>query len=121
MTLHDVKPLPDQQPCLFEGDGENGLEIYFESEQTRRDYMDLHPHDPGVWLSVAGHRRPTLFEGSVRWPVPANRILCANRLGDKALVCCVRVGAISSALKQFLVQLHIHLRINGINLICRNF
>ena len=48
MTLHDVKPLPDQQSCLFEGDAENGLEIYFESEQTRRDYMDLQPHDPKI-------------------------------------------------------------------------
>ena len=48
MTLHDVAPLPDQQPCLFEGDVDNGVEIYFESEQTRRAYMDLHPHDPKV-------------------------------------------------------------------------
>jgi len=48
MTLHDVKPLPGQQPCLFEGDGENGVEIYFESEQPRRDYLELHPHDPKV-------------------------------------------------------------------------
>jgi hypothetical protein len=48
MTLHDVKPLPDQHPCLFEGDDENGLEIYFESEQTRREYMELHPHDPKI-------------------------------------------------------------------------
>jgi hypothetical protein len=47
MTLHDV-PDPEHHPCLFEGDGENGVEIYFESEQTRRDYMDLHPHDPKI-------------------------------------------------------------------------
>ena len=47
MTLHDV-PDPEHHPCLFEGDGENGVEIYFESEQTRHDYMDLHPHDPKV-------------------------------------------------------------------------
>jgi hypothetical protein len=47
MTLHDV-PDPEHHPCLFEGDGENGVEIYFESEQTRRAYMDLHPHDPKI-------------------------------------------------------------------------
>jgi hypothetical protein len=47
MTLHDV-PDPEHHPCLFEGDGENGVEIYFESEQTRRDYMDLLPHDPKI-------------------------------------------------------------------------
>lgn len=47
MTLHDVTQL-DQHPSLFEGDAENGLEIHFESEQTRRDYMNLRPHDPKI-------------------------------------------------------------------------
>jgi hypothetical protein len=47
MTLRDVIPL-DQHPTLFEGDDENGLEIHFESEQTLRDYKELHPHDPKI-------------------------------------------------------------------------
>ena len=47
MTLNDVTSL-SQHPSLFEGDAENGLEIHFESEQTRRDYINLKPHDPKV-------------------------------------------------------------------------
>lgn len=50
VTLHDV-PFPELHPCLYEGDGENGLEIYFESEQTRQDYMDLRPHHTSVLVS----------------------------------------------------------------------
>ncbi|MGD2083908.1 MAG: hypothetical protein PVF91_13170 [Chromatiales bacterium] len=45
MTLHDV-PDPEEHPFLYEGDGENGLEIFFESEETRQAYLDLKPHDP---------------------------------------------------------------------------
>ncbi len=48
MTLHDVNPFVGQQSCVYEGDGENDVEIYFESERTRRDYLDLHPHDPKI-------------------------------------------------------------------------
>lgn len=40
ITLRDV-PNPEQHPCLYEGDGENGIEIYFESEATRQMYMDI--------------------------------------------------------------------------------
>ena len=47
MTLNDV-PSPETHPSLLEGDRENGLQIYFESEDTRREYMDLRPHDPIV-------------------------------------------------------------------------
>jgi hypothetical protein len=47
MTLNDVTSL-SQHPSLFEGDAENGLEIHFESEQTRRDYINLKPHDPKI-------------------------------------------------------------------------
>jgi len=47
LTLRDVIPL-DQHPTLFEGDDENGLEIHFESEQTLRDYKELHSHDPKI-------------------------------------------------------------------------
>lgn len=31
---------PEMHPCLYEGDGENGLEIYFENEQNMQEYMD---------------------------------------------------------------------------------
>ena len=44
ITLHDV-PNPEQHPCLYEGDGENGIEIYFESEETKQAYIDIHLED----------------------------------------------------------------------------
>ena len=39
---------PRRTLCVYEGDGENGIEIYFETEQTRQDYVDLKPHDPKI-------------------------------------------------------------------------
>ena len=33
-------PDPDMHPCLYEGDGEDGLEIYFENEQNMQEYID---------------------------------------------------------------------------------
>jgi hypothetical protein len=51
ITLHDV-PNPEQHPCLYEGDGENGLEIYFESEETKQMYLDMELEDIKV---VAGN------------------------------------------------------------------
>lgn len=47
ITLHDVHN-PEQHPCLYEGDGENGLEIYFESEQTKQMYLDMELEDRKV-------------------------------------------------------------------------
>ncbi len=47
MTLRDVTDL-DRHPCLIEGDTENGLEIHFESEASRREYLALQPHNPKV-------------------------------------------------------------------------
>jgi hypothetical protein len=40
ITLRDV-PNPEQHPCLYEGDGEHGIEIYLESEENRQFYMDM--------------------------------------------------------------------------------
>ncbi len=40
ITLRDV-PDPEQHPCLYEGDGENGIEIYFESEANKQTYMNM--------------------------------------------------------------------------------
>ena len=39
MTLHEV-PNPEAHPCVYDGDGDNGLEIYFESEQSKQDYLN---------------------------------------------------------------------------------
>ena len=39
MTLQEVMN-PDDHPCVYDGDGDNGLEIYFESEQTRQEYLN---------------------------------------------------------------------------------
>lgn len=36
ITLHDV-PDPDNHPCLYEGDGEHGLEIYFENDEKQEN------------------------------------------------------------------------------------
>lgn len=40
MTLVDIKD-PLSHPCLYEGDGENGLEISFENEENLRAYIEL--------------------------------------------------------------------------------
>lgn len=47
VTLHEV-PDPEHHPYLYEGDGINGLEIYFESEATRRFYLDMELEDRKV-------------------------------------------------------------------------
>jgi hypothetical protein len=41
ITLQDVSD-PDNHPCVYDGDGENGLEIYFVSEANRQLYLNLH-------------------------------------------------------------------------------
>lgn len=47
ISLHDV-PDPEHHPCLYEGDGDNGLEIYFESEHNRELYMELELEDKKI-------------------------------------------------------------------------
>lgn len=32
---------PEKAPCVYDGDGDNGLEIYFESEPDRQAYLAL--------------------------------------------------------------------------------
>ena len=49
ITLQDVSN-PEQHPCLYEGDGENGLEIYFESERTKKMYLDMEMEDTKVLM-----------------------------------------------------------------------
>ncbi len=45
INLHDV-PDPENHPCVYDGDGDNGLEIYFESEANRQLY--LHMSNDGI-------------------------------------------------------------------------
>lgn len=40
ISLQEV-PDPDAHPCVYEGDGENGIEIYFESEENRQTYLNM--------------------------------------------------------------------------------
>jgi hypothetical protein len=40
ISLHDV-PNPEQHPCIFEGDGDNGIEIFFENEANRQAYLAM--------------------------------------------------------------------------------
>ena len=40
ISWHEVSNL-DTAPCLYEGDGENGIEIYFENEEHRQIYLSL--------------------------------------------------------------------------------
>ena len=32
---------PQDHPCVFDGDGENGIEIYFENEDNRQIYLNI--------------------------------------------------------------------------------
>lgn len=32
---------PENHPCVYDGDGENGLEIYFETEENRQEYLNM--------------------------------------------------------------------------------
>ena len=47
VTLREVTNLEDH-PSLYEGDGENGVEIYFESEETKKIYMNMEMEDHKV-------------------------------------------------------------------------
>jgi len=49
ISLRDV-PDPDNHPCLYEGDGENGLEIYFENEENKKIYMEMELEDRKVLI-----------------------------------------------------------------------
>jgi hypothetical protein len=39
ISLRDV-PDPENHPCVYDGDGDNGLEIYFENDDNRRIYLE---------------------------------------------------------------------------------
>lgn len=46
MTLNDVTDL-DHAPSVVEGQGDNAIRIYFESEQNRADYLAMESHGAG--------------------------------------------------------------------------
>jgi hypothetical protein len=43
ISLNDVKDL-EHAPYVIEGEGQNALKIYFESEQNKREYLDTPVH-----------------------------------------------------------------------------
>ncbi len=47
ISAHDV-PDPETHPCVYDGDGENGLEIYFENEENRQAYLHMEVEDRKV-------------------------------------------------------------------------
>ncbi len=40
ISWHEVTDL-DNAPCVYEGDGDNGIAIYFENEGDRDEYLSL--------------------------------------------------------------------------------
>lgn len=46
ITLNDVRD-PEGHPFVIEGSGEAALKIYFESEETKRAYLDIPVEHPG--------------------------------------------------------------------------
>lgn len=49
ISLRDV-PNPEEHPCLYEGDGENGVEIYFENEDHLQQYLDMKLEDKKILM-----------------------------------------------------------------------
>ncbi|MEJ1471628.1 MAG: hypothetical protein RPU59_11245 [Candidatus Sedimenticola sp. (ex Thyasira tokunagai)] len=40
ITMRDVLN-PEDHPCVYDGDGDNGIEIYFENEENKRLYLAM--------------------------------------------------------------------------------
>ena len=40
ISLREV-PDPENHPCVYEGDGDNGIEIFFENEENRQTYLNI--------------------------------------------------------------------------------
>ena len=40
ISLNDV-PDPENHPCVYDGDGDNGLEIYFENTENQQQYLNM--------------------------------------------------------------------------------
>lgn len=46
ITLNDVSN-PENHPFIVEGEGDNALKIYFESEDTKKAYLEINVEHPG--------------------------------------------------------------------------
>lgn len=46
MTLNDVTDL-ENAPFVIEGEGDNVVKIYFESEENRNGYLEMESHGAG--------------------------------------------------------------------------
>ncbi len=46
ITLRDV-PDPERHPFVIEGEGDAAIKIYFESEDTKREYLAIQVEHPG--------------------------------------------------------------------------
>ena len=46
ITLNDVSD-PESHPFVIEGQGDSAIKIYFESEETKKEYMDIAVEHPG--------------------------------------------------------------------------
>jgi len=51
ITLHDITE-PEGHPYVVEGEGVYALKIYFESEDTRKQYLDIDVEHPGKDFST---------------------------------------------------------------------
>ncbi len=40
ISMRDVID-PENHPCIYEGDGDNGIEICFENEENMQQYLDI--------------------------------------------------------------------------------
>lgn len=51
ITMRDVSD-PTHHPFVVEGEGDNALKIYFESEETKQAYEELEVEHPGKDFKV---------------------------------------------------------------------
>ncbi len=47
ISMRDVVD-PESHPCVYDGDGDNGIEIYFESEENKKIYLSMELEDRKV-------------------------------------------------------------------------
>ena len=63
ISLHEVSD-PELCPCIYEGDCDNGITIYFENEENRQVYLDL---DLGTEIVLKGNDTDDyIAEGQVK-------------------------------------------------------
>ncbi|GMQ77126.1 MAG: hypothetical protein BMS9Abin01_2440 [Gammaproteobacteria bacterium] len=51
ITLNTVED-PENHPFIIEGEGENALKIYFETEENKKAYLDIDIEHPGEDFEV---------------------------------------------------------------------